>query len=544
MEVAILDDDDPEVTVSYDMSRYEVSEAGETSAVVRVSVSPNPEREVVVGLTQVPGVGVSSSDYMTDLPSSVTFMADGPLMHSFTVSAEDDDIDEDEETVVLGFENLPSAGVLQGTTATVAIVDDDERGISVPLSPVMVQEGESGSYEVSLSSEPTGAVTVSVTVSGDADVSVSPPSLEFTTVNWEVAQTVTVESRPDADALDDEAMVSHAASGADYAGVMAMVEVTVDDNDILSTEIDLSVSPTKVGETSGPVPVVVTLELDGAAFVNDTEVSVVVREGTALSADYTVSQADFTITIPAGAVSADGTFTLTPTNDDVDENDETLSVTAMATGLTAAPATVTIEDDDMRGVVVSKALVELEEDAGASSMGTYTVVLSSAPTGTVTVAVNSGDTALATVSPPSLEFTTVNWDMVRTVTVSAVSDVNASDGTTQVMHAVSGADYGVNGVTASPVTVSVSDNETASSSVMLSLNLSSVGEGDQPRPVTVTASLGGAPFAVPVTVTVTVEDGTASLALGDYTASPTPLMIVIPADMVSANGVFTAEADG
>ena len=31
------------------------------------------------------------------------------------------------------------------------------------------------------------------------------------------------------------------------------------------------------------------------------------------------------------------------------------------------------------------------------------------PTGTVTVVVNNGDAALVTVSPPSLEFTTVNW---------------------------------------------------------------------------------------------------------------------------------------
>ena len=90
VEVAILDDDDPEVTVSYDKPRYEVSEAGETSDVVMVLVSANPEREIVVGLTQVPGVGVPPTDYTTTLPTMVTFSASNHAPRNFTVTAMDD----------------------------------------------------------------------------------------------------------------------------------------------------------------------------------------------------------------------------------------------------------------------------------------------------------------------------------------------------------------------------------------------------------------------------------------------------------------------
>ena len=457
---------------------------------------------------------------------------------AFTLTPTDDVVDEDDETVLV-------AGVATGllvTAASVTVEDDDTRGVLVSMALVELEEdaGASSSrvYTVALSSAPTDAVTVTV-ASDNGDVTASPSSLEFTTINWAVAQAVTVSVGMDADAEDDMATLTHMASGGDYAGETAMVAVTVDDDENPSTEIGLSVAPPTVGEGSGAMAVVVTARLDGAAFLVDAEVSVAVQGGTALSADYAVSQANFTITIPRGEVSANGTFTLTPEDDDVDEDDETVSVTgtATATGLTVAPATVTIEDDDARGVVVSKTLLELEEDAGASSMETYTVVLESAPTGAVTVAVNSRDAALATVSPPSLEFTTVNWVVSQTVTVSAESDVNASDGSTQVTHVVSGADYGANGVTASPVGVSVSDDETASSSMMLSLDRSFVGEGGGPQVVTVTASLGAAPFASPVTVTVTVEDGTASSS--DYTASPASFMIVIPADLTEANGVFT-----
>ena len=535
VQVAILDDDDPEVTVSYDMSRYEVSEAGETSAVVMVSVSANPEREIVVGLTQVPGVGVTGTDYTTDLSSSVTFSASDHAPHNFTVSADEDDLDEDEETVMLGFASLPPE-VLGDSTATVAIEDNDTRGVDVSPSSVTVREGNDGDYEVMLLSEPTGAVTVTV-ASDNVDVTVSPSSLEFTTSNWAVVQTVTVSVGMDADAEAETAMLAHAASGADYAGETAVVSVMVNDDDAPSTGVVLSVAPMDVGEGAGATEVAVTAELDGAAFLTATTVSVAVAAGTAVAGDYGASPNSFEIVILANDDSANGTFTLTPVDDAVDEDNETVSVTGTAAGLMMSSATVTIEDDDTRGVSVSVTLVELEEDAGASSSGAYTVVLESAPTDAVTVTVSSGDAALVTVSPSSLTFTPVNWETARTVTVRAESDVNASDGSTQVTHVVSGADYGANGVTAAPVTVSVTDNNTTSSEVTLSVAPGVAGEGGGGQSVVVTAQLNASPFAQATTVSVSVSAGTA--VAGDYTASPTSLMIVIQPDASSASGTFT-----
>ena len=535
VEVVILDDDDPEVTVSYDMSRYEVNEAGETSAVVRVSVSANPEREIVVGLTRVLGAGTSATDYTTNLSSSVTFSVSDHAARNFTVSAAEDDIDDDGETVLLGFANLPPE-VLGGSTATVAIEDNDERGVDVSPSSVTVREEGEGNYEVMLLSEPTGAVTVSVS-SDNVDVTVSPSSLEFATSNWAVAQTVTVSVGMDADAESETATLAHAASGADYAGETAAVSVTVNDNDAASTGVVLSVVPTDVGEGAGATEVAVTAELDGAAFLGATTVSVSVAPGTAVAGDYGASPASFEIVILANDDSANGTFTLTPVDDAVDEDDETVSVTGTASSLMMSSATVTIEDDDTRGVSVSATLVELNEDAGASSSEVYTVALESAPTDAVTVTVSSGDAALATVSPSSLTFTPVNWETARTVTVRAESDVNASDGSTQVTHVVSGADYGANGVTAAPVTVSVSDDDTASSRVTLSVAPGVVGEGGGGQPVVVTAQLNVSPFAQATTVSVSVSGGTA--VAGDYTASPASLMIVIQPDARSASGTFT-----
>ena len=86
----------------------------------------------------------------------------------------------------------------------------------------------------------------------------------------------------------------------------------------------------------------------------------------------------------------------------------------------------------------------------------YTVALATEPTGDVTVTISghaSTDVSLSgpTLSSDTLTFTTDNWSMAQTVTVSAAE--NAATGKVTLAHAVAGADYA--SVTAEPVVVSV-----------------------------------------------------------------------------------------
>ena len=95
-----------------------------------------------------------------------------------------------------------------------------------------LNEESDATYQVALSTEPTGPVTVRVTVSGNPDVTVDPTSLTFTADTWDTEQMVTVSAAHDDDAADDTAELRHAASGADYAGVTALsLTVAVTDND-------------------------------------------------------------------------------------------------------------------------------------------------------------------------------------------------------------------------------------------------------------------------------------------------------------------------
>ena len=190
----------------------------------------------------------------------------------------------------------------------------------------------------------------------------------------------------------------------------------------------------------------------------DSATSVTVSVGAAGDAatkgtDYAVVE-DFLLTIPAGQTRGAATFTFTPLNDSITEPDEAVSVsgTTAASGIMVAGTTVTIADDDERGVEVAPSTLTVLEDGSS----TYTVVLGSEPTGEVMVTTSvGGGSNDVTVSPSRLIFTSSNWDTPQTVTVSAAPDAGA--GTATIEHAVSGADYGANGVTANPVEVTVAD---------------------------------------------------------------------------------------
>ena len=105
-------------------------------------------------------------------------------------------------------------------------------------------------------------------------------------------------------------------------------------------------------------------------------------------------------------------------NNDVDAENKTVKVMGAASnGLDVSdPAdhSLTIADDDRRGVTVSE--TELGVDEGDSN--TYTVELDSEPTGPVTVTpVRSGDSDVSVSA--ALDFDADNWDTPQTVTVRA-----------------------------------------------------------------------------------------------------------------------------
>ena len=167
-----------------------------------------------------------------------------------------------------------------------------------------------------------------------------------------------------------------------------------------STGLALSVNPSSVGEAAGNTTVTVTATLNGGAFTGATEVTVAVgaASNTATEGTDYATVADFTLTIAAGATTGNATFTLSPTNDNFGEGDETLSVSGTAAGLTVVNTQITIDDDEYVSteLELSVSPLSVAENAGATSV-TVTATLNRDPLPDATgVEVSlSGGTAMA-----------------------------------------------------------------------------------------------------------------------------------------------------
>jgi unsaturated chondroitin disaccharide hydrolase len=97
------------------------------------------------------------------------------------------------------------------------------QALVVSTSTVNVPEGGNGQFTVTLATQPSGDVTVSVSrVSGDSDVSVSAGStLLFTPASWNVPQQVTLAAAQDADSVNGLATIQVASPGLDVKSVTA-----------------------------------------------------------------------------------------------------------------------------------------------------------------------------------------------------------------------------------------------------------------------------------------------------------------------------------
>ena len=159
--------------------------------------------------------------------------------------------------------------------------------------------------------------------------------------------------------------------------------ITIEDNE--STLVTLTADRPSVHEADGPVTVTVTGTLNQAPRSTETVVTVSVgmpsdsaTEGT----DYGTID-DFAMTIAADETTGTAFFTFTPTEDELDEDDEAISLsgTTTAEDLSVDGTTLEITDDDTRGLEVLLSTPTVVED----QRYIYTVRLNSEPAGEVTV---------------------------------------------------------------------------------------------------------------------------------------------------------------
>ena len=528
LAVTVTDDGDPQVTVSFGVGAYTVSE-GETQSVT-VTLSADPERTVVIPITHTPQSGADSPADYSGMPPSVTFNT-GDMSKTFTFTAAQDEVDDDGERVLLGFGTLPPAVSLGTTTqATVSITDDDGAGVSVSESSLTIAEGSSGTYTIVLDSQPTADVTVTINDPSNTDVTAEPASLTFSSTDWSSPKTVTVNAAQDTDAEDETATVTHTVTSTDsiYSGALAnSVAVSVTDDEVpVTVQFGATTYEVVEGET---VTITVTLSADPERTVA-IPITATPQDGADSSADYTVPPS---VTFNTGQMSQ--TITFEAIQDEVDDDGESVLLgfgtlpPAVSLG-TTTQATVSITDDDGAGVSVSEASLTIAE----GSSGTYTIVLDSQPTADVTVTINDPSNTDVTAEPASLTFSSTDWNTPKTVTVNAAQDADAEDETATVTHTVTSTDSSYSGASANSVAVMVTDDEVPVT-VQFGATTYEVVEGET---VTITVTLSADPErTVVIPITATPQGATTT---DDYTV---PTSVTFDAGDMSKTIAFTATQD-
>ena len=266
-------------------------------------------------------------------------------------------MDDDGESVLLGFGAPLPGGVSPGTTvtATVSITDDDGAGVSVSESSLTIGEGSSGRYTIVLDSQPTASVAVAINDPSNTDVTTEPASLTFSSTDWSTPKTVTVNAAQDADAEDETVTVTHTVTSTDssYSGVSAnsvAVMVTDDDDPAVAVQFGATTYEVVEGET---VTVTVTLSADPERTVV-IPITHAPQSGADSPADYTVPTS---VTFNTGQMSQ--TIAFTAAQDEVDDDGESVLLaigTTLPSRVTQGATnetTVSITDDDDPQVAVS-----------------------------------------------------------------------------------------------------------------------------------------------------------------------------------------------
>ena len=345
LAVTVTDNDTPGLVLS--KSELAVTEGASASYTVKLATQPTAEVTVTVTVTLDGTAGTDLSVAANTLTFSATNWSSEQTV---TVSAgEDDDAMDDTATLTHTAAGGGYASVSKDLPVTVT--DDDDQGITVEPTDLTLDAGETGTYEVTLTSKPTGPVTVAPMVTED-DISVAPPEVMFTTEDWDTPQIFTVTVGPDAEF--SQRVILHSAQGADYESMEPESVTTRMSRKASppqlppSTSVALHVLPAEVPEEGGAATVQITATLDGAPRSDVTTVTVAVGSGTAQAGIDFAAVASFTVVIPANETRGAGTFALVPENDTLDEPDETVTVggTTDAAELTVLGATLTVRDDD------------------------------------------------------------------------------------------------------------------------------------------------------------------------------------------------------
>ena len=497
------------------------TEAGGT-ATFTVALTSQPTADVLIP------VNTSDASEGTVSPGFLTFTsADWNVAQTVTVTGVNDAVDDGDIAYNVVLAAAASSDLVydafDADDVAVTNTDDDAAGITVnPVAGLVTTEaGGTATFTVVLTSQPTSNVVIGLSSGTPAEGHVLPASLTFTAANWNTPRTVTVTGQNDfsvdGDIAYTIAVAPAVSTDPNYSGRDgADVSVTNTDDDVAGITV-APVAGLNTTEAGGTDVFTVSLTSRPSADVVIAVASNDASEGTAAPATLTFTSANWNV---------NQTVTVTGVDDAAQDGnvaftvvlDPAVSADPDYSGRDAADVSATNADDDAAGIVVSPLAGLVTTEAGGTA--TFTVVLGSQPTADVTIALASDQAGEGTAAPASVTFTSADWNVPQTVTVTGVDDL-IDDGDvayTIATAAATSADPNYSGVDAGDVAVTNTDDDAASITVAPVAGLTTTEAGGA---VSFTAVLGSQPtadVAIAVASTNTAE-GTPSANVLTFTAA-------------------------
>ena len=476
--ISIVDDDDPLVSVSFGSPSYVAAEGATTT--IRVVLSMDPERSIIVPLTVVNSDGASDSDY-TIGPLDVVF-ATGETEKTVEFFAVDDTIDDDGESVALGFGNLPvDVGSARPEESTVSIADDDKpSSIAVAFgeSAYEVSEGATLNVKVTLSEDPEMATVIPI-VSVDqggastTDYTLHPRNVSF--ASGETEKTIVFSAIQDADDDDGESVRLEFGnlSGVLDGGEVATATVSIIDDDHPGVTVSFGKPSYTVAEgATTSISVVLNADPERTLAVPIVRVN----QGGASADDYSGVPGSLTF----GTGETEKSFEFQATQDTEDDDGESVRLVfgtlpdGVERGGTATTSVAVTDDDDLT-VSFGEAGYRVAE--GATT--TVSVNLSANPGRTVTVSIMSAGRNGATSDDYTLGRSLVTFDngeTHKTVSVGATQDVDDDDDES-VRLTFGSLPEGIGKGTTATTTVSIDDDDDPTVTVRFGSSIYTVPEG-------------------------------------------------------------------
>jgi hypothetical protein len=432
-----VDDDAPGVTIAAGLNML-VTESGTTGS-FSVMLNSQPSADVSIHFWSN---DINEGDIISPAGGTLTFTSGNWGTAQIVVVGGIDDfaIDGNQPFTIVSDSAISADMDYSGINpADISFtnVDDEIPGITVNAgsSMLVTESGTTSSFTVVLMAQPSADVIISLSSSNPAEGEVIVPAsgdLTFTSANWSTSQTVTVMGLDDSIVDGNQlftVVIDPATSGdPHYNGINPQdVTFTNADNDAPGITV-IAGSTMLVHESGTGSSFTVVLNSEPA-----TNVDIQVYSGDLSEGDVSVP-ASGTLTFDAGNWNIPKTVTVEGVDDGtIDGNqsfwvilDPAISGDLDYSGINPQDVRFTCIDDDTAGAkavsVIAGSQMLVSENGSSSS---FQVVLTAAPTDDVEINVWCDDISEGSVSAPALgviTFTTANWNLPVTVTISGVDD--------------------------------------------------------------------------------------------------------------------------